>query len=119
MLFQKIALISTLAALVPAQDISQDDIPQQCTAICAEVVAISRQCDDQTSKRLLEPLLLLSCAHNFQDDDAAELQCICTAPNANTLIPNCEACVAEFDNDDDDTDDNSVDENGRLVLLRS
>jgi hypothetical protein len=50
------------------------------------------------------------------DDDAAELACICRAPNAATLIPTCEACVAEFDQDDTDADDVSVDENGSSHL---
>lgn len=37
---------------------------------------------------------------------------MCSAPNAGILIPACEACVAEYDNDDTDTDDVSADENG-------
>jgi hypothetical protein len=48
------------------------------------------------------------------DNEAAELQCICRAPNAGTLVPTCEACVAEFDQDDTDTDDVSADENATL-----
>ena len=51
------------------------------------------------------------------DNDAAELNCICTAPNANTLVPTCEACVAEYDNDDSDPED-GVDENDVLEVLR-
>lgn len=47
MLFQKLAIISALAAFVAAQDISQDDIPTQCTAVCAEIVSISRRCDNE------------------------------------------------------------------------
>lgn len=44
------------------------------------------------------------------DDDVAELNCICSAANANTIIPTCDACVAQFDvpdrdNDKDDKDD--------------
>ncbi|KAH7348071.1 hypothetical protein BKA66DRAFT_432649 [Pyrenochaeta sp. MPI-SDFR-AT-0127] len=100
MLFQKLAIISALAAFVAAQDLSQDDIPQQCTAICAEIVAISRRCD------------------NENESDAAELDCVCRAPNANTLLPPCEACVAQFDTDDnDDTDDTTPDVNDVLEVL--
>ena len=50
----------------------------------------------------------------FQDNnDTAELNCICQAQNANTLFPTCEACVAQFDNDndDDDNDDDNNDDN--------
>ncbi|KAL6708175.1 hypothetical protein ACN47E_003359 [Coniothyrium glycines] len=97
MLFQKLALVSALTALVAAQDINQDDIPQQCTAVCAEVVSISRRCDDQN------------------DNDAAELNCICTAPNANTLLPTCEACVAQYDVDTDPND--SFNDNDVLEVL--
>ena len=94
MLLQKLAIVSLLAGIVASQDVSNDDIPQQCRAVCAEVVTISRRCDDQT------------------DNDRAELECICRAPNANTLVPTCEACVAQFDtdtdNDDNDRNDNDV-----------
>lgn len=47
MLFQKLAMAATLTAIVAAQDISQDDIPQQCTQVCAQVVTIARDCDNQ------------------------------------------------------------------------
>lgn len=54
-----------------------------------------------------------------KDNDNAELQCICNATNANTLIPNCEACVAQYDTDTDDDDDDSVNDNDvREVLTR-
>ncbi|KAF2031396.1 hypothetical protein EK21DRAFT_110994 [Setomelanomma holmii] len=99
MLFQKLAIFSALEVFAAAQDINQDDIPQQCTAVCVGVVSISRRCDDTTN------------------DDRAELDCICRAPNANVLVPACEACVAEFDNDDTDMDDNSVDDNDVLEVL--
>jgi hypothetical protein len=46
----------------------------------------------------------------FADNDTAELECICRSPNAGTLIPTCEACVAQFDSDNNDDDDN--DRNG-------
>lgn len=106
MLFQKLAIISALAAFVAAQDISQDDIPTQCTAVCAEIVSISRRCD------------------NENESDAAELDCVCRAPNANVLLPPCEACVSQFDtddndNDNDDNDDTTPDVNDvREVLSR-
>lgn len=51
MLFQKVAIAAALTAVIAAQDISQDDIPQQCTQICAQVVAIARDCDNQHGTR--------------------------------------------------------------------
>ncbi|KAJ4402255.1 hypothetical protein N0V91_007288 [Didymella pomorum] len=99
MLFQKLTIIAALTAIVAAQDISQDDIPSQCFQICAQVVTIARDCDTQ------------------HDNDAAELQCICSAANASTLLPNCEACVAQYDTDTDD-DDNNNDNDVREVLTR-
>ncbi|KAF2128597.1 hypothetical protein P153DRAFT_376709 [Dothidotthia symphoricarpi CBS 119687] len=99
MLYQKLAVIAAITAAAAAQDVSQDDIPSQCTAICAEVVTISTQCDQQN------------------ENDTAELQCVCNATNANTLIPACEACVAQFDVDNDD-DDNVRDNDVYEVLTR-
>lgn len=41
--FPKLAIVSSLAALVVAQDIGRGDVPRECTAICAplavEIVA--------------------------------------------------------------------------------
>lgn len=51
------------------------------------------------------------------DNDNAELQCICNASNANTLIPACEACVRQYDTDTDD-DDGINDNDVREVLTR-
>ena len=50
MLFNNISLIAALAAVVAAQEIDQNDIPQQCTSICAQVVTIARDCDRQNGK---------------------------------------------------------------------
>jgi hypothetical protein len=52
MQFQRLAILTALAALTVAQDITQDDIPQQCTAVCTDVVSISRRCDNTTGMRL-------------------------------------------------------------------
>lgn len=42
----------------------------------------------------------------IDDDSSAVLQCICTANNANQLIPQCEACVRQYNgNDNDDGSD--------------
>ncbi|KAI8940794.1 hypothetical protein NX059_002058 [Plenodomus lindquistii] len=103
MLFQKLAIISALTALVAGQDVDQNDVPSQCTAICADTVALTRRCDDTN-----------------RDDDAAELNCVCTANNASTFIPACDACVEQFRRPDaDDLDDTTPDVSDvREILTR-
>lgn len=106
MLFKKLVIAASLAASVVSQDISNDDIPRQCTAVCSEAVQISRRCDDQTGMHQssnMRPSINMN-----SDNDRAELECICRAPNANTIIPTCEACVAQFDRDDDGRNDNGM-----------
>ena len=47
MLFQKLAIAAALTALTAAQEIEQNDIPQQCTQVCSQVVTIARDCDNR------------------------------------------------------------------------
>ncbi|KAL1799630.1 hypothetical protein ACET3X_003667 [Alternaria dauci] len=83
--FQKLAIVFALSAIGLAQDVDNDDIPTQCRDVCASVVTLTRDCD------------------NRNNDDLAERQCVCSAQNANTIIPLCAACViqngGELDND--------------------
>lgn len=53
-------------------------------------------------------------------DDNAEIQCICNANDAGTLLPACDACVQQYDTDldDDNDDDNNNDNDVREVLNR-
>lgn len=78
----KTLLFATLAvtARILAQEIENEDVPSQCRDICANTLAVSDRC-------------------NSGDDDV-ELNCICTSPSAMSDIPNCEACVAEYDESD-------------------
>lgn len=116
MLFQKVALITALSALVAAQDIDQDDIPQQCTQVCAQVVTIARDCDNRHGMFSSKILQRGSTLTHHPDNDAAERNCICTAPNAGNLIPACEACVRQYDTDDDNDNDDRNDNDVRDVL---
>jgi hypothetical protein len=50
MLFQKLALFSAIAAIASAQDVDNNDVPQECRAICAPLIASTQQCDNQTSR---------------------------------------------------------------------
>ncbi|KAI4941179.1 hypothetical protein J4E91_010970 [Alternaria rosae] len=91
MLFSKLAIISALAAFAAAQDtdFDFDNIPAECTDVCAQVGSITNGCKNDSN-----------------DDSSAVLQCICTANNANSLIPQCEACVRQYNgNDNDDGSD--------------
>lgn len=75
-----LALASLSVLVVSAQEVETDDIPTQCRDVCLDTLAIADQCN--------------------QDDDDAELNCICNAQSASSTIPNCEACVAQFDEED-------------------
>jgi hypothetical protein len=61
MLFQKLTLISALAALATAQsntDINIAQIPQQCQAVCTDVYSLQQNCQRLTPGN--HPLILLS-----------------------------------------------------------
>ncbi|KAJ8109963.1 hypothetical protein OPT61_g7070 [Boeremia exigua] len=96
MLFQKFVVAAALTALVAAQEIERSDIPQQCTQVCARVLEIARDCDNRF-------------------DDNTEIQCICNATDARTLLPACDACVQQYDTDVDDDDDDFDDNNDNDV----
>lgn len=107
----KVLSIAALAMMATTyvfaqEDISNDDIPEQCRSVCSNLVAVSDECD-----RLF-------------DDDRDELNCMCQAENAQTVIPLCAACVTstrngtseedgneDGDNDDNDDNDNNDDAN--------
>merc|ERR1712137_69631 len=87
MLFSKLTIISALATFAAAQDtdFDFDNIPAECTEVCAQVGSITNGCKNDSN-----------------DDSSAVLQCICTANNANTLIPQCESCVRQYNGNDND-----------------
>ena len=97
MLFNTILVTFALAAAVAAQEVDNNDVPMECRAVCSSIVSVAQQCDNQ-----------------HRDDDRAELNCICSASGINTQLPLCEACVAQFDRDDDNDRDNDIND-----LLRS
>jgi hypothetical protein len=74
-------LLFTLASTTAAQDVNIDtsDIPQPCQSICAPVVALTVQCDQNT----LTP--------------SAERDCVCNASISPIQIPLCAACVSRYD----------------------
>ncbi len=107
---QLFLFISSLLLLghVALADLEQSDVPDACYSACGAVVRASRRCDRNT--------------HN----DTAEMQCMCNMRRASTVIPRCEACIAQYrrdhpkdedydgdGDDDDDDDDNDPHDNGK------
>lgn len=83
-----------------ASKIDHDDVPSRCWAACGSVVGTAERCD-----------------HQHDDDDYAEMQCICNWDQAKTQVPLCAACIDKYDrdndtDDDDDDDDYDDDDNG-------
>lgn len=79
----------TALAAVQAQEFDGNDVPQQCRSICQAMVDAARTCD-QTN-----------------DGDRQEVDCICNTEGASTQLPECAACIRQFDTDDDDGDDDN------------
>jgi hypothetical protein len=89
MLAKNMFLVFALSAIGLAQDVDDNDVPQQCRSVCASVVTLSNTCDRQNN-----------------DNDAGYLNCVCTSQDASSQIPLCEACVAANDNDGRDNGTN-------------
>lgn len=114
---QLLALSGLLLAsnVAIASKLDHDDVPNRCWDACGSVVNTAQRCD-----------------HQYDDDDSAEIQCICDWDAAKTQVPLCAACIDKYDRDydtdhdddddhdddhDDDYDDN--DDNGMFLFLHS
>lgn len=99
-------IATTLAvsiAMVKADYIEEDDIPQQCQDVCRPVWQASAGCND---------------AADGEDDDGdndgdgednvSEVNCICSTQNFNNVIPECELCVRPYYPQDGDYDSKSA-----------
>lgn len=85
-----------LTPLVRADnDLDSDDVPDRCWSVCGPVVGITQGCD-----------------HKYDDNDRAELNCICNWVEAPTLLPLCEACIANYRSEHDHDDDHDAHDNG-------
>ena len=89
MLYKTPLLLLVLAGSIFAQEFDNNDVPSQCRSVCQSMVYAARTCDQ-----------------NF-DGDRQEVDCICNTQGASTQLPECAACVRQFDpdRDDDDADD--------------
>lgn len=98
--FNKILPLSSILILSKVlgsiADVDPDEVPTRCIGVCRPVIQGSRRCDNQTRT------------------DTAEMQCMCRLANATTVIPRCEACVAEFHTEIDDDPDADPHDNGML-----
>ena len=99
-----LAFLATSAmSIALPQDVDDNDIPSQCTAVCQSVVALTQQCDRDI---------------NNDNSDVLYRNCICTAEGASTVIPICEACVRQYRPTTTTTDDDGEvdqDTNGRKI----
>jgi hypothetical protein len=84
-------LLLSLASTVFAQEFDNNDVPPQCRSVCQSMVDAARTCDQ-----------------NF-DGDRQEVDCICNTQGASTQLPECAACVRQFDPDRDGDDNNDQD----------
>lgn len=75
---------------VTAQEFDNNDVPQQCRSVCQAMVDAARTCD------------------NTNDGDRQEVDCICNTNGASTQLPECAACIRQFDDDDDDQNGKST-----------
>ncbi|GFF35288.1 hypothetical protein IFM46972_04510 [Aspergillus udagawae] len=94
-----------------AAELDRDDVPNRCWDVCGPVVGIAQQCDN-----------------THRDEDRAEMKCICDWNQAPTLVPLCEACIAQFRNDtrndngrgnDRDNDREEIHDNDAYDILTS
>ncbi|KAB8075795.1 hypothetical protein BDV29DRAFT_102379 [Aspergillus leporis] len=69
-------------------ELERDDVPNRCWDVCGPVVGTAQRCDG---------------IHH--DNDRAEMQCICDWNQAKSLIPLCEACIAQYRSDRNNRDD--------------
>jgi hypothetical protein len=84
-------LLLSLASSIFAQEFDNNDVPSQCRSVCQAMVDAARTCDQ-----------------NF-DGDRQEVDCICNTQGASTQLPECAACVRQFDTDRDGDDANDQD----------
>ncbi|KAJ5398276.1 hypothetical protein N7509_006389 [Penicillium cosmopolitanum] len=105
---QLLALSGLLLAgnVAIASKLDHDDVPNRCWEACGSVVNTAQRCD-----------------HQHDNDDSAEIQCICDWDAAKTQVPLCAACIdkydRDYDTDDDNDDDDDDDDNEALEIIRS
>jgi hypothetical protein len=85
MQYKNALLFLGLAALnaITAQEFDNNDVPSQCRSVCQAMVDAARTCD------------------NTVDGDREEVNCVCNTSGASTQLPECAACIRQFDDSDD------------------
>lgn len=72
--------------VVKAQDVEADNVPSQCQSACSSLISSTANCDNGRS-------------------DEEQLNCVCSANNASTEVPNCAACISMYGDQDNDAVD--------------
>lgn len=79
-----LALSALLLASFVAADVEDDEVPKECKEVCAPVVSITESCDNKT------------------DDDKKETECVCKGKDMSSILPLCDACIAQNSDDGHD-----------------
>ncbi|KAL3458946.1 hypothetical protein BJX64DRAFT_209644 [Aspergillus heterothallicus] len=74
-----------------AAQLDRNDVPDMCRTACELVVSVADRCDRQN------------------DNDTAEMNCICNSDQADTRVPRCEACIAQYETDHPREDNGDAD----------
>ncbi|KAK3065340.1 hypothetical protein LTS18_014184 [Coniosporium uncinatum] len=88
MQLKALLVLLVVCVAVTAQDIDDNDVPNQCRSVCQPVTLLTQQCDAQND-----------------DDSNGYINCVCNFPDASNLVPICEACVASLEDHDNDVND--------------
>jgi len=83
MQLKALLVLLVVCVAVTAQDIDDNDVPNQCRSVCQPVTLLTQQCDAQND-----------------DDSNGYINCVCNFPDASNLVPICEACVASLEDHD-------------------
>jgi len=83
MQLEHLIVLFVASIAVKAQDIDDNDVPNQCRNVCQLVTSLTQECDAQND-----------------DDSDGYINCVCSFPDASNLVPVCEACVASLEDHD-------------------
>ena len=79
MQFKSFLLAAAVVGAAVAQDLDDsNDVPSECLSVCTPVITVGLQCNEQF------------------DEDGPVLDCICSADGMRAAIPECEACVVPY-----------------------
>ena len=87
-------LLALMGALpVASKDVGHNDIPTACITVCSNLAEVTKDC------------------YRAFKNDSLNVNCICHAANAQTVIPLCAACVGHHGSNNNDTGNNNTGNN--------